>query len=57
VHMIVHQAPAKADRAVRRTRRPNQREIGAAIIIGKENGQSPVPALRDVVRNVRNNNA
>jgi hypothetical protein len=30
--------------------------MGAAIIFGKENGQSPIPALRDAVRNVRNNN-
>jgi hypothetical protein len=57
VYVIVHQTPAKTDRAVRRAGLRDQRQIGRAILIAEENRQPPVPPLGDVMRDIRDNNA
>lgn len=55
--MVVHQAPGEAARAARGARLGQQREIGAAVVVGKEHGQEPVAALGDVMRDMRDDDA
>lgn len=57
VDMIVHQAPGEAARALSRASGGEQREIFATVVIGKEDGQAAIAALRDVVGDVGDDDA
>ena len=55
--MIVHQAPGEAGSPMRRACLRNQQQIGAAVLIGKEDRQSAIATLSHVVRHGRDDNA
>ena len=55
--VIVHEAPGKAARATRRARIGDQLEVGDAVFVGKEDRQAAVAALRDMMRDMRDDDA
>lgn len=57
MNVVVHQAPGEAARALRCRGLGEKLEVGTAIIVGEENGQPPVTALGDVMRNTGKNDA
>ena len=57
MNVVVHQAPGDAARAVGRAGIRHEREIGATVFIGEEDRQSAIAALRDMVRDMRDDDA
>ncbi len=57
VDVIVHQTPGKADSPLRRARFRQQREVSGAVLIAEKHWQPPIAPLRDMVRDLGNDDA